>query len=95
MIGLSTKQKALVIGMFIVGGIILGNGIVKISLSGADVISEGFVLHSVIFTIVQGQPITYTLAETTVDPIRKFEGTIDTVGRVLEFVVLFLAFSDR
>lgn len=76
--GLSSKQKALVIGLLIFGGIILSNGILKITLAGADILSEGFVLIKVMSGIVKGHSITdATTAKTTISPVRDVEGIVD------------------
>jgi len=78
MIGLSPKQKILVVGLFVVWGALLSNGALKISLAGADIVSEGFMLHKIISGLVQGDSITHTtIAQTTVDPVRDVEVSTD------------------
>lgn len=78
MMGLSRILTVIVIILFVTGGLVLVNGISKISISGADVLSEGFVLHNIISKILQGQSITEaTIAKTTIDPVRDVEGSID------------------
>jgi len=78
MIGLNPKQKVLVVSLFVIGGVILSNGSLKISLAGADIVSDGFVLHKIISELVQGRSITHTtIAQTTVDPVRHVEASND------------------
>lgn len=78
MIGLNPKQKALVVGLFVIGGVILSNGALKVSLAGTDIVSDGFVLDKIISGLVQGHSIAQTtIAKTTVDSVRDVEGSTD------------------
>lgn len=78
MIGFNSKQKLLVVGLFVIGGILLSNGALKVTLAGADIVSDGFVIHKIISELLQGHSITHTtVAQTTVDPVRHVEGSTD------------------
>lgn len=78
MIGLSSWQKALVVGLFIIGGFLLVNGAVKITLSGADVLKESIVVPVVMYELIQGHSVTtQTIAKTTISPVRDVEGSFD------------------
>ncbi len=78
MIGLSRKQIGLVAIMFAIGGIVLANGISKITLAGTDISEDGIIIHSVIAGIIQGHNVTVsTDAQTTISEVRSIDGSID------------------
>jgi len=78
-IGLSSKQKVIVIGLFIIGGFILANGGLKISLAGGDILNDAIVVPTVVSGLIQGHVLTNsTLAASTISEVRDVEASFTT-----------------